>query len=71
MWLGIGLLALAGAFVWLMGRSRHGSRRHAGDTIERDVLEEAEREVRDLDAMTSPDDADQELPDWGPGAPRS
>lgn len=31
--------------------------------------EEAEDEVRDLDAFTTPEDADDELPDWGPGTP--
>lgn len=37
---------------------------------EREELTEAEDEVRDLDALATPEDATQELPDWGPGAPR-
>ncbi len=35
-----------------------------------DELADAEEEVRDLDVMTGPEDAEQHLPDWGPGAPR-
>jgi hypothetical protein len=35
-----------------------------------DDLEKAEREVRDLDVMAKPEDAERLLPDWGPGAPR-
>ncbi len=33
-------------------------------------LAEAEDEVKDLDALATPEDASRELPDWGPGAPR-
>jgi hypothetical protein len=33
-------------------------------------LAAAEDEVRSLDAMSSPEDAAEHLPDWGPGAPR-
>jgi hypothetical protein len=35
-----------------------------------DELAEAEEEVRNLDAMATPEEADQHLPDWGPGVPR-
>jgi Tfp pilus assembly protein PilX len=68
MWLGITLLALAGALVWLLRKPRRGR----ADAAERDetALRAAEAEVRDLDAMTPPDEADQCLTDWGPGAPR-
>jgi hypothetical protein len=70
MWLGITLLALAGALVWLL--KRPAGRRRAPDDDPRDDarLRAAEDEVRGLDAMTPPDDADQHLTDWGPGAPR-
>ena len=34
-----------------------------------DYLEEAEEEVRDLDTFADPDDAEEDLPDWGPGVP--
>lgn len=67
MWLTIALLALVGGLLVLLRRPR---RRAAPADRDDDVLGEAEREVRDLDAMTSPDDADDELTDWGPGAPR-
>ena len=33
-------------------------------------LAQAEDEVRSLDAMATPEDAAEHLPDWGPGAPR-
>lgn len=38
--------------------------------IDFDELSEAEREVRDLDHSVTPDDADEQLRDWGPGAPK-
>lgn len=40
------------------------------DDVDREELEAAEREVRDLDPLTSPEEADEQMPDWGPGAPR-
>ena len=68
MWLAIALLALSGGVVWLSrSRDRAPSERHDRDA---DVLESAEAEVRDLDAMATPDDAADGLSDWGPGAPR-
>lgn len=39
--------------------------------VDYEVLDEAEAEVQDVDAFTSPDEAEEELPDWGPGAPKS
>jgi hypothetical protein len=64
--LGIGALALIGGMLVLLRRpERSGS----PDDRDEETLEEAEREVRDLGAMTSPDEADDELTDWGPGAP--
>jgi hypothetical protein len=38
--------------------------------IDYDALGAAESEVQDLDAFASPDDADEDLHDWGPGAPK-
>ncbi len=38
--------------------------------IDHDELGAAESEVQDLDAFASPDDADEDLHDWGPGAPK-
>lgn len=40
------------------------------DGVDHHVLGDAEAEVQDLDALTSPDEADGELRDWGPGAPK-
>jgi hypothetical protein len=45
-------------------RSRHRSPSH---DVDRDVLEQAEREVRDLGIDHHPDDG-FEGDDWGPGA---
>jgi hypothetical protein len=61
------LLAL---LIWLRRDRRHpGPRLHGSDGIDRQVLEEAEREVRDLEAPGRPD---EERPgdDWGPGVAR-
>lgn len=66
--LGIGLFALVGAVWWLAGRGGRTHRSHDA-VIDRDELERAEREIEELDAFTDPEDADDHLPDWGPGAP--
>jgi len=60
----VGLVAIA----WLIRRPA----RPATDPRDRDTatLADAEREVRDLDALATPDDAADQLPDWGPGAPK-
>jgi hypothetical protein len=59
--------ALAG---WLMRRHRHpGPRLVGSDGIDRDELEAAEREVRDLESGQRPEDG-FEGDDWGPGAAR-
>lgn len=39
-------------------------------TEEEEELARAEDEVRGLDAMATPEDAAEHLPDWGPGVPR-
>jgi len=62
----IAVLATMAALLWLVKRRPAPTRR---DDVDRDALDEAEREVRDLDVMTTPDEADDHLPDWGPGAP--
>lgn len=63
-WLGVAMLGII-PLVLLSRRVRAG-----GDPIEDpDELARAEREVRDLDAFASPEDAPQDLPDWGPGVP--
>jgi hypothetical protein len=64
--LGIALLALIGGLLVLLRPARSSKPGDRDDA----VLEEAEREVRDLNATTTPDEADDQLEDWGPGAPR-
>jgi hypothetical protein len=72
---GIGVLLIAGVLllavlVWLLrDRSYPGPRLHGHDGIDREELEAAEREVRDLDDRRSPD---EERPgdDWGLGTAR-
>ncbi len=70
----VGILLVAGAVLvafvlWLLRSRRHpGPRLHGeGDEIDREELEAAEREVRDLDADLRPEDG-FEGDDWGPGA---
>lgn len=71
----LGVLLVAGALLlalaaWLLrDRRPRGPRLHGSDGIDREELEAAEREVRDLEGRGSPD---EELPgdDWGPGAAR-
>jgi hypothetical protein len=66
------ILLVVAVLAWIVGRPRAtaGSDRDQEDDIDREVLGQAEDEVRDLDTFTSPDDADDDLPDWGPGAPK-
>jgi beta-lactam-binding protein with PASTA domain len=63
----LALLALCGAFVWLVGKPRRD--RHTNPVEDPDALAKAERELEDLDVLMDPDEADEHLPDWGPGAP--
>jgi hypothetical protein len=64
-------LLVIGAVIWVVRRMRGGDRdRSEEEDVDRDLLEAAEHEVRDLDAFSAPEDAEDELPDWGPGAPR-
>jgi hypothetical protein len=46
------------------------SRRSRTADIDEDELFEAEEELRDLDITTTPEEASEEIPDWGPGAPK-
>jgi hypothetical protein len=58
------LVALA---LWLRRDRRHpGPRLHGSDGIDREELEAAEREVRDLDAPARPE-GERPGDDWGPG----
>jgi len=69
-WIWITALALVGAMLWVV---RARTRERPGPDDERDAwedkeLRDAEEEVRNLDAFATPEDADDQLPDWGPGA---
>jgi len=55
---------------WLVRRRRYpGPRLHGEDGIDRDELEAAEREVRDLGPTLRPGE-DRLGDDWGPGTAR-
>jgi hypothetical protein len=61
---------MVGLVLWL-GRQRRypGPRLHGEDDIDREELEAAEREVRELEAGALPDD-ERPGDDWGPGTGR-
>ncbi|MGD2134977.1 MAG: hypothetical protein PVF27_02405 [Gemmatimonadales bacterium] len=64
---------LAAVFAWLVGRPGRRGRADgttADEAIDRETLAEAESEIEGLDAFATPEDAEDELPDWGPGAPK-
>ena len=71
----IGILLVAGAvlaavIMWLVRPRRHPGPRVVGDDgIDRDELEAAEQEVRELESGQRPEDG-FESDDWGPGAAR-
>ena len=63
------VLAVA-VVLWLRRDRRHpGPRLHGESGIDREELEEAEREVRDL-PPPPPGENDRPGDDWGPGAAR-
>jgi hypothetical protein len=64
----VALAALIALIIWLRrDRSYPGPRLHGEEGIDREELEEAEREVRELDARQRPEDGFLG-DDWGPGA---
>lgn len=66
----VALAALIALVLWLRrDRSYPGPRLTEGDEIDREELEAAEREVRELDADQKPEDGFLG-DDWGPGASR-
>ncbi len=66
----VALAALIALVLWLRRDRRYpGPRAEDDDGIDREELEAAEREVRDLDASQRPDDGFLG-DDWGPGATR-
>ncbi len=61
---------LVAVALWFRRDRRHpGPRLHGSDGIDREELEAAEREVRDLDASARPED-ERSGDDWGPGTVR-
>lgn len=65
---GVLIAVFAGVLLWL-ALAPISRRQTAGRPVDEETLN-AEQEVRDLDAFTTPDDADDELTDWGPGVPK-
>ena len=66
----IACAAIVALMIWLRRDRRYpGPRLHGDDGIDREELEQAEREVRDLDPGQRPDDGFAG-DDWGPGAAR-
>ncbi len=65
-------MAIFAVAYWLVRRAEDRSYRPVkrAEEIDHHALEQAEREVRDLDIHARPDDG-WEGDDWGPGAPRT
>lgn len=65
------LLGLVVVLLWLFVRPKESERVIVDDdSINRAILGAAESEVAELGAMTTPEEATEDLPDWGPGAPK-
>jgi hypothetical protein len=66
----LAIVAIVALVLWLRrDRSYPGPRLHDDAGIDRDELEQAEREVRELDTKHKPEDGFLG-DDWGPGAGR-
>ncbi len=66
----IAIAVVLALILWLRRDRRYpGPRLHGNDGIDREELERAEREVRDLDPRQRPDEEFMG-DDWGPGAAR-
>ena len=66
----IAAVLLVGVVLWLLRERRYpGPRLHGEDGIDREELEAAEREVRELEPGALPD-AERPGDDWGPGTGR-
>jgi hypothetical protein len=64
----VAVTVVAAFGLWLVRRPRHrGPRLVGSDGIDREELEAAEREVRELQSAQRPEDG-FEGEDWGPGA---
>ena len=65
------VLVLALSVLLVVPREAPPARRSLSkDDIDEEVLGQAEAELENLRSTASPDDADDDLPDWGPGAPK-
>ena len=64
------IAVLAGVLLWLLLAPPNRERERMAESRLDEETIAAEQEVRDLDALTTPEDADDELTDWGPGAPK-
>ena len=66
----LALVLVVGVVLWLLRDRRYpGPRLHGEDGIDREELEAAEREVRELETGAFPDE-DRPGDDWGPGRGR-
>ena len=66
----VALVAIVALVIWWRRDRRYpGPRLHAEERIDREELEQAEREVRELGAHQGPEDGFLG-DDWGPGAGR-
>jgi hypothetical protein len=66
----LAVVLLVGLVLWLVRDRRHpGPRLHGESGIDREELEAAEREVRELE-MGALQDEDRPGDDWGPGTGR-
>jgi hypothetical protein len=66
----LALVLVVGVVLWLVRDRRYpGPRLHGEDGIDREELEAAEREVRELETGALPDE-DRPGDDWGPGTGR-
>jgi hypothetical protein len=67
----IAVAAIIALVLWLRGGRRYpGPRLYSeNDEIDRETLEKAEREVRELESTQRPEDGFSG-DDWGPGTPR-
>ena len=64
----VAVTVVAAFGIWLVRRPRHpGPRLVGSDGIDREELEAAEREVRELESAQRPEDG-FEGDEWGPGA---
>jgi len=62
--------ALLILLIWLLVPTARRDQNLALREDDPEELEAAEEEMRELDVFTTPDEADDHLPDWGPGAPK-